>query len=163
MVGFAHFDEGEPLRDALCISSFIVSMTDEGLLIGRMRDHERWKALDRVASGSAAFQEGRSVLPATHLRLGEDPAAAAERIISEQLRARYDDLSLWRVLSFAYPFPDRNQDLHWDLCFTYGAEVEIVTLPPWFVEIRRVLPEDIERLRFARGHGDVIRELGLTS
>lgn len=163
MPGFAHFDADEPLRDALCISSFLVSMTDEGLLLGRMRDHKEWNSLDRIAAGGPGFEEGRWVLPASHLRVGEDPAAAAERIASEQLRARYGDLSLWRVLSFAYPFPSRNQDLHWDVCFIYGVEAEVLSVPPWFAEIRRVPPGEIERLRFARGHGDVIEELGLTS
>lgn len=163
MFGFAHFDATEPVRDALCISSFLVSMTDEGLLLGRMCDHEEWRTLDWIATGGPTFEEDRWVLPASHLHLGENPAMAAERIASEQLRAQYSDMSLWRVLSFAYPFPSRNQELHWDVCFVYGVEVEVEAVPPWFVEMRRFPPAEVERLQFARGHGDVIKELGLTS
>ncbi len=163
MVGFAHFDATGPLRDALCISTFLVSMTDEGLLLGRMKEHERWKTLDIVASGALAFEEDRWVLPASHLRIGEDPSSAAERIAFEQLGASYEDLSLWRILSFAYPFPPRNQDLHWDLCFVYGVEVEMDAVPPWFEEVRRIPPGDLGGLRYARGHGDVVQELGLAT
>ncbi len=163
MPNFAHFDADEPLRDALCISSFLISMNDEGLLLGRMRDHDEWRRLDKIASGGQAFEENRWVLPASHLRIGEDPGAAAERIASGQIKASFSDLSLWRVLSFASPFPSRDQDLHWDICFVYSVEVETEVVPPWFADLKRVAPGDVASLKYARGHGDVIRELGLTT
>lgn len=163
MEGFAHYDSEEPLRNALCLSAFLVSMNEEGLLVGQMRDHDRWASLDKIASGTPAFAGDRWVLPASHLRVGEDPIAAAERIASEQLRANYDDLRSWRLLSFASPLPSRGQDLHWDLCFIYSVELEVPTVPPWFAALKRVAPGRIGDLPYARGHGDVLQELGLTA
>ena len=49
------------------------------------------------------------------------------------------------------------------LGFVYGVEVEIDVVPPWFVDLKRVPPGDVASLKYARGHGDVIKELGLTT
>ena len=159
MSSFAHFDEGDPLTVPMCLSSFLVSVEGEGLLVGTMREHETWAALDHVASGKAAL--GGWVLPAGHVRIGEDPAAAAERIGRDQLRASVRDLRLARVLSYAEPLAFRGQAMHWDLCFVYDADLDVPDVPPWFTEIRRVPLTALRREGFARGHGDVLADLGL--
>ena len=159
MSEFAHFDAESPLGVAMCVSSFLVSVDGSGLLVGRMGAHEAWASLDHVASGKAALEGW--VLPAGHVRIGEDPAAAAQRIARDQLRAEVPDLRLARVLSYAGPLPSRGQQTHWDLCFVYDAELEVGDTPPWFVELRRVPLTDLRREQFARGHGDVLADLGL--
>jgi ADP-ribose pyrophosphatase YjhB (NUDIX family) len=160
MSDFAHFDRDDPLEDALCLSAFLVSWEKGGLLVGRMRDPKAWETLDAVP-GAAAWRADRWVLPGGHLRAGEHPDAAARRIAADHLRAVLGDLSLRRVLSYAEPRPDLGQAVHWDLCFVYDAELDVAGTPPWFAELRRVDLEDLRRERFARGHGDVLADLGL--
>ncbi len=161
MTAYAHFDDEVPLEVPMCVSSFLVSVDDDGLLIGSMKDPAAWKALDFVAGPDAAFAPGRRVLPASHLRIGEDPEAAARRVAAEQLRAAVSDLRLSRVLTYAAPFEARRQPLHWDFCFVYDADLRLAETPPWFSELVRVPPQDLRRAMFARGHGDVLASLGL--
>ncbi len=160
MPAFAHFDAEEPLRAAICISSFLVSVDDEGVLVGRIQDPVRWMSMDRIVSGEA-FRGDRWVLPATHLLMGEHPEEAARRIVDEQLGARCHDLKLWRVLSFAAPMPSRGQELHWDLCFVYTAELEVTAVPTNFSELRRLPPSELSGDVFSRGHGEVLESLGV--
>lgn len=145
----------------MCLSSFLVSLDEGGLLVGRMQDPEAWKDLDLVASPDRAFPSGRWVLPASHVRIGEDPEAAARRIAERQLQAALGDLRLARVLSYAGPFESRGQALHWDLCFMYDADLRVEKTPPWFAELRRVPLPDLRAADFARGHGEVLADLGL--
>ncbi len=159
MSGYAHFDDKDPLTTAMCVSSFLLSVDDEGLLVGKMADSDAWKSMEHVASGKAALAGW--VLPAGHLRIGEDPEAAAKRIASEQIRAEMRDFRLARVLSFADPLPSRGQAMHWDLCFVYDADLEVKETPPWFTEIRRVPLGSLRRDEFSRGHGDLLARLGL--
>ena len=156
---FAHFDADHPVPVAGCLSSFLVSVAAGALLLGRMREHEAWASLDAIASGKRAFAGW--VLPAAHLRIGEDPEAAARRVAAEQLRATVRDLRLARVLSYAGPLEARRQALHWDLCFVYDADLEVRRTPAWFAELRRVPLTELTGGRFARGHGDVLADLGL--
>ena len=161
MPAFAHFDDEAPLTAAMCVSSFLVSVDEDGLLVGRMRRHEAWTGLDLVASPDRAFDRARWVLPAGHVRVGEDPKAAARRIVERQLQAAVRELRLTRVLSYAAPFESRHQDLHWDLCFVYDADLPAASTPPWFSELRRVPLPQLRVADFARGHGEVLRDLGL--
>ena len=159
MSAFAHFDAQDPLGVAMCVSSFLVSVDGEGLLAGRMREHEAWSSLDHVASGKDALAGW--VLPAAHTRVGEDPAVAALRIATDQLRATVRDVRLARVLSYAEPMPSRGQESHWDLCFVYDADLVVPETPRWFSELRRLPLTGLRRDQFARGHGEVLADLGL--
>ncbi|MEE9237372.1 MAG: NUDIX domain-containing protein [Thermoplasmata archaeon] len=161
MPTFAHFDAQDPLEDAMCVSAFLISANKDGILAGRMKDPKAWSSLDRVSAMGLGFREDLWVLPAGHLHVGEHPDAAAERIASDQLRARLRDLRLWHVLSYAEPMPSRNQDLHWDLCFVYKANLEVPAIPPWFSELRRLPLSKLSSAMFARGHGEIVEELAL--
>lgn len=161
MADYAHFDAAHPVTDALCLSAFLVSLDEEGLLVGKMQDPEAWRRLDAVMSTGPAFGGDRWVLPAGHLQRGEAPDAAAERIAREQLLASSPGLEPWRVLSFAEPMPSRGEDLHWDLCFVYRAAMEVSNVPPSFAELRRLPLARLTRRSFARGHGEVLEALGL--
>ena len=172
MSEFAHFDAAHPLRIPTCISSFLVSVDADGLLVGTMRADAAWASLDHVASGEGALAglvspsgevppAGR-VLPAGHLRIGEDPLTAAQRIVRDQIRASVRDLRLARVLTFFERMPSRREeDVHWDLCFVYDADLDVSEKPPWFAELRRVPVPDLQREKFSRGHGEVLARLGL--
>lgn len=157
---YAHFDADHPVADALCLSAFLVS-EERGLLLGRMRDPGAWKRLDAVMASGSAFGADRWVLPAGHLRRGESPDAAAERVAREQLLTPSAELEPWRVLSFGGPLRSRGEEFHWDLCFVYRARLEIPSTPPWFAELRRLSLARLRRLRYARGHGDVLEALDL--
>ncbi len=163
MSRFAHFDAEEPLKDALCVSAFLVSMNDDGLLLGRMRSPKAWEPLDFVKAKGDAFRGDRWVLPAAHLKMGEHPDAAAKRIVSDQLQAVASSLKLWQVFSFVGALPERGQDFHWDLCFVYQADLELVKEPPCFTELQRVSPSGLSSDMFARGHGEVLEKLGVLS
>jgi ADP-ribose pyrophosphatase YjhB (NUDIX family) len=158
---FAHFDAEEPFTDAMCISSFLVSVQNGGLLLGKMKVPAVWDRLDRVASGDRAFTGW--VLPAGHLRVGEGPDAAARRIAEEQLGVSPQGLRLSHTLSWAEPMEERDQALHWDLCFVYDAEMDVETAPEWFAELKRIPLPEVSREMMRRGHDDVLEAIGLLS
>lgn len=161
MPSYAHFDADNPLAAAMCLSSFLVSVEDGGLLLGRMQDPDAWKALEPVHSPEHAFGQSKWVLPAAHLRMGEHPDDAARRVAEEQLRASLEDFRMSNVLSYGYALPSRAQDLHWDLCFVYDVELRPEETPAWFAELRRLPLPDVRHGMFARGHGDVLADLNL--
>lgn len=160
MAPFAHFDAAAPLRDALCISAFLISARGDRLLAGRTADHPRWPELDSVPRDLSALAD-RWVLPAAHLRLGEDPGDAARRIAADQLEAGLEEATLSAVLSYAAPQTGREQDLHWDLCFAFAAKIALDGTPPWFAELAWIPLAELEDVDFARGHDDILRSMEL--
>lgn len=87
---------------------------------------------------------------------------AARRIARGQVRSSVRNLRLARVLTYLERMPSRREeDVHWDLCFVYDADLKLGDAPPWFAELRRVPLKDLRREEFARGHGDVLSDLGL--
>ncbi len=157
----AHYDALSPLEGGMCLSAFLISINEDGLLMGRMQDPEAWAALEPVQNPEETMAPDRWVLPAAHLREGEHPDAAAQRLAAEQLEGSLEGIRLSHILSFAYPYPPRDQEVHWDLCFIYDVDVELGGTPAHFAELRRVPILDVDYGMFARGHGDVLAELNL--
>jgi ADP-ribose pyrophosphatase YjhB (NUDIX family) len=96
--------DGTQPEEVLHISSFVLAMKGaQLLLIKRMKP-------ERLA--------GSWCLPSAVINYGEDPGAAALRIVREQLGASATSLKLLDVQSFG--------DKHWDLCFLFHVEIPSV-------------------------------------
>jgi ADP-ribose pyrophosphatase YjhB (NUDIX family) len=93
--------DGTQPEEVMHISSFIlVRKGAEVVLVKRVKP-ERWA--------------GKWCLPSSIINFGEDPGAAALRIVREQLGASATALNLLDVQSYG--------DKHWDMCFVFHAEV----------------------------------------
>ena len=159
MPTFAHFDDRNPPSGALCLSAFLVAEDSEGLLVGRMRRSTEWNHLDRVEV-ERVIESGRWVLPASHLHIGETPFEAARRIVKEQLAAPSYEVRECSIFSHHRASPDRHPASHWDLCFVFEADVQLTGTPSWFEELRRIPRRSIRHELFARGHGDIVADMG---
>ncbi len=95
--------EGTQPEEVMHISSFVLARKGTHLLLVRRVKPER-------AAGWS--------LPSAVINYGEDPGAAAIRIVREQLGATPTALKLLDVQSFG--------DKHWDLCFLFEAEIPSV-------------------------------------
>jgi hypothetical protein len=134
--GFALFgpDFGVPWG-GFCASVFVVVTRGRKVLVGRMAEDPRW---DDEWNPNMRFYDGerRAALyqgvrfPATYLKLGEHPEAAAKRVWTDQLGlSGAPKLAAPVIVSEAGPsrrYPDR---LHWDICFVYGARVGASATP----------------------------------
>lgn len=96
--------DGAQPEEVTHISSFVMVMKGQQLLLARRVKPERWA--------------GKWVIPASIINYGEDPGAAALRIVREQLGATASVLKLLDVQSYG--------DKHWDMCFIFHAEVTSV-------------------------------------
>ena len=97
--------DGTQPEEVMHISSFVLVRKGAQLLLVRRVKPER------VA--------GSWNLPSTVINYGEDPGAAALRIVREQLGGPATALKLLDVQSFG--------DKHWDLCFLFHADIPSVT------------------------------------
>ncbi len=93
--------DGTQPEEVMHISSFVLVRKGSQLLLVRRARPER--------------MAGSWFLPSAVINYGEDPGAAALRIVREQLGASATALKLLDVQSFG--------DKHWDLCFVFHAEL----------------------------------------
>jgi ADP-ribose pyrophosphatase YjhB (NUDIX family) len=93
--------EGTQPEEVMHISSFVLVRKGAQLLLLRRVKPER--------------MAGSWNLPSAVINYGEDPGAAALRIIREQLGVAATALKLLDVQSFG--------DKHWDLCFLFLADI----------------------------------------
>jgi len=93
--------DGTQPEEVMHISSFVLVRKGAQLLLVRRVKPER--------------MAGSWCLPSAVINYGEDPGAAALRIVREQLSATASALRLLDVQSFG--------DKHWDLCFVFHAEI----------------------------------------
>jgi ADP-ribose pyrophosphatase YjhB (NUDIX family) len=93
--------DGTQPEEVMHISSFVLVRKGAELLLVRRVKPERWA--------------GKWCLPASIINYGEDPGAAALRIVREQLGASATALKLLDLQSYG--------DKHWDMCFVFHAEI----------------------------------------
>lgn len=93
--------DGTQPEEVMHISSFVLVRKGAPLLLVRRVKPER--------------MAGSWNLPSAVINWGEDPGAAALRIIREQVGAMPTALKLLDVQSFG--------DKHWDLCFLFSADI----------------------------------------
>lgn len=164
MIKKAMFREGHIPKGGTCISAFLVLTGKDGILLGKMTRPEVWVERFFVGENFAPqyASSGKWLLPTSHLKYGEKPDDAAERVLSEQVGINDVKLSFSQVESHLSQDPSDPEAAHWDLCFIYRGRVkEDVKRPEWFSELKFVKANEVSADDFTRGHGDVLKELGL--
>jgi ADP-ribose pyrophosphatase YjhB (NUDIX family) len=96
--------DGTQPEEVTHISSFVLARKGAQLLLLRRVRPER--------------MAGNWCLPSAVINYGEDPGAAALRIVREQLGATATALKLLDIQSFG--------DKHWDLCFVFDVDISSV-------------------------------------
>jgi len=141
-----------------CLNAFII-LNQTGfpnrVVMGRLDPSGPWDDIGALDLERAEANSKGWMLPSSHLVLGESPAAAAERILKEQLGVADQTLAKPRIFSESYGRLE-----HWDVSFLYtGERAAIAPHPAWrelaFVDTAVARKEDI-----ARSHEDVLAELG---
>jgi ADP-ribose pyrophosphatase YjhB (NUDIX family) len=92
---------GGPFQEVVHVSSFVVTKKGGSLLLAKRSGPE--------------FTAGKWVIPATVINYGEDPRAAAIRVVKEQLGVEAKETELIDVQSYG--------DKHWDICFVYQTDI----------------------------------------
>lgn len=156
--------EGSVPKGGTCLSSFLVLRGKSGILVGKMTKPEIW--IDRFLVGEMFAPKYASsnkwLLPASHLKYGEKPEDAAIRVLLEQVGSKRIKLRFLQVQSHLSQDPNDPEAAHWDICFVYGGTLKgKIQTPEWFSELRFVKPQEIGSDDFTRGHGDVLKELGI--
>lgn len=144
----------------MCVSAFLFVVQDGKLLLGQYADDARWE--DLVGLDEERWRaHGRGwTVPASQLKFGEEPRAAAQRIAREVLGL--DGLAIGepRVESDHY-VPARFPELgmHYDLWLLFTAalpEGARVERPPWYRALELHDPRVLAPSAYARGHEDVV-------
>lgn len=164
MIKKAMFIEGHVPKGGACLSSFLVMRGKGGILVGKMAKPERWVEKFFVGESYApqAVSSGKWVLPASHLQFGERPEDAATRILTEEVQAKKRKMRLLQVQSHLSEDPSDPEAAHWDICFVHGGTLSgPLKRPEWFSELKFVNTKNLTTDDFARGHGDVLKKLGI--
>lgn len=164
MIKRAVFAEGHVPKGGTCISVFLVLRGKEGILVGKMTKPEIW--VDRFLVGETFAPKyaasGKWLIPACHLKFGEKPEDAAMRVLVDQVGVRKSKLSFLQVQSQLSEDPNDPEAAHWDICLVYGGRLKgKIERPEWFSELRFLKPRELKSDDFTRGHGDVLKELGV--
>lgn len=155
--GFRALPEG-----GMCVSVFLFVRRGQGLelLVGKVADDPRLEEMLGLDEDRRKLHGQGWTLPATHLKLGEDPRDAARRLSVDLLRMPWLPLAEPRVEveHDVHPrYPDRGK--HFDLWFFVDAPVPASTTvqdpPPWFRELAFKDPRDLAEQDWARSHEDV--------
>ncbi len=160
----AMFNENNVPKGGTCLSSFLVIKSKGGVLVGKMTKPEIW--VDRFLVGEMFAPKyaasGKWLLPASHLKYGEKPEDAASRVLVEQVGIPKGKLSLVQVQSHLVQDPTDSEAAHWDICFVYGGTFRgKLQIPEWYSDLKFMNPRELAADDFTRGHGDVLRELGV--
>jgi ADP-ribose pyrophosphatase YjhB (NUDIX family) len=164
MIKKAMFVEGNVPKGGTCLSSFLVMRGKGGILVGKMAKPELWIEKFFVGESYApkAVSSGKWVLPASHLQFGENPEDAATRILTEEIQAKKTKMRLLQVQSHLSQDPNDPEAAHWDICFVHGGTLKgSLERPAWFAELKFVNARSLTSDDFTRGHGDVLKKLGI--
>lgn len=156
----------------LCLSVFLAVERDGELLVGQMAEDEEATWIDRWAP-NVAFYEGKRRqalfdgwrLPATYLRVGEAPEAAARRVWGDQLGFDTDvepgDVT---VFSGAQPSNRSPEHEHWDIVFAYRVQgpPAVSSLAHW-AELGYRSPTELDPEASVMMHGQMLDELASVS
>ena len=163
MIKKALFREGHVSKGGTCISAFVVLTGKGGVLAGKMARPDIWVEKFFVGENFAPqyAASGKWVLPASHLKFGENPEDAASRILREQLGVNGVKLTLSQVQSHLSGDPTNPDEAHWDICLIYEGKVKgEIPKPEWFSDLKFLKPKGLSVDDFTRGHGEILKELG---
>lgn len=146
-------------KGGMCVSAFLFVRRGGRILLGRYKEDPRWAELagldeDRVRSNADGW-----TLPASQLKFGEEPRAAARRIGEEILAVPGMAYSEPRAESDLYEPAFAKGQLHYDLWYFVDArphEGWEPKAPPWYAELAWQDPATLPAASYARGHGDVV-------
>ena len=146
--------------NGMCVSVFLFVTRAGRVLVGKYADDARWTALTGLDPDRYRTHGKGWTLPASHLKFGEDPQAAARRVAEDVLGLRGVVPRLSGVGSDQYTprrFPHLGQ--HYDLWYFY--EVALApdarpATPPWYRELSFEDPGALPAQAWARGHEDVV-------
>lgn len=153
MIKKAMFREGHVPKGGTCISTFLVLTDKDGILVGKMTKPEIWVEKFFVGEEFAPrfASSGKWLLPASHLKYGEKPDKAAERVLTEQVGVNGVKLAFRQVQSHLSQDPNDPESAHWDICFIYTGEVKgDVKRPEWFSELKFVKSDKLTVDDFTR-------------
>lgn len=151
--GFRRLPEG-----GLCLSVFLFLRRGPLLLLGKHAEHPAWERLTGLDPERVRKHGQGWTIPASHLKYGEDPRAAARRVAEEVLQLPGVQLGEPRVetehASWERP---SGRGWHHDVWFFVDAEgaPERVARPPWFAELGWHDPRALPQEAWGRAHGDV--------
>jgi ADP-ribose pyrophosphatase YjhB (NUDIX family) len=146
-------------RGGMCLCAFLFVVCGEKILLGKYADHPAWENLAGMESRRVKANAHGWTIPASHLKFGEDPRAAARRIGEEILTLDrglvYSEPS---VKTFFYEPAAAPGEKHFDVHFLFDVSFKAgtnVRTPPWYEALEWFDIGAIQRLPFARQHEDV--------
>jgi ADP-ribose pyrophosphatase YjhB (NUDIX family) len=155
-----------PPAAGMCISVFAVVQRGRKVLVGTPAQHPRWPedwipqfAIYPKAEQEAVWRTRR--LPSCYLREGEDPAAALERILREQLGAKRYEVGKLEVSSWLAPSDWYPGHQHWDLALTYRVKASLPAKPgAWWAQLGYEEPRTLKSADFGWNH-DFVEAIGV--
>lgn len=145
----------------LCLSAFLFVERDGKLLLGKYRPHDEWPRLTGLDASRQAAHSGGWTIPASHLKFGEDPRAAARRVAFDVLGLPEDAVAFEEpTVETDVGEPARFPGIHhYDVWFfvdaTLTRDVDPAA-PPWYAELAWVDPRATPASAFARSHEEIV-------
>lgn len=152
--GFDHAPPG-----GLCLSAFLFVREGERILLGKYADDPRWMEMVGLDPDRIRRNGGGWTVPASHLKLGEDPREAARRVAHDILGLKHLAFGEPRVATFRYELARLPGEEHVDYCFLVDATAPRhprLETPPWYAELAWQDPARLPASAYARGHEDVV-------
>jgi ADP-ribose pyrophosphatase YjhB (NUDIX family) len=143
----------------MCINAFVFVRQGPKILLGKYEDHAKWDELAGLDAPRRRRNASGWTIPASHLKFGEEPRAAARRVGEEILLARDLVYSEPRVETDTYPAAFANGKLHYDIWFLFDAIPPAgwqPRAPPWYAELSWQDPRALPPSAYARSHEDVV-------
>ena len=151
----------------LCLSTFVFLRHEGRLLLGRMADDPAWAALAGLDAPRRAAHSHGWTLPASHLKLGEDPREAAARIVDDILGLAETRAARHLVLSEPTVHTDHGEPArfpglgdHFDVWFFVDARLDdadaTLPTPGHYAALEWHDPRSLPRAAFARSHDEVV-------
>lgn len=146
----------------LCISVFVLVGDPKNpnlVLLGRPAASAPWAEIGNLEPKPLEGLQDRWLLPASHLIEFENPRAAAERVVREQLAVEGLELRGPEVFTESYASRvDPDAGTHWDFDFLFRADwprgKELSS--PAFKELRMIDTRLMAAPNLGRGHGDIL-------
>ena len=157
-----------PPSAGMCLSVFALVERGSEVLVGVPKRHERWTSEWLLAWHFYTEEELKEALlekrlPSTYLWEGEDPKAALDRIMNDQLQVSKFRAGGPRVLSYYSPSDWYPGNSHWDLAIVYPVKLlHPVRRPPWWRVLGFVEKSRLRAKQFG-WNADLVRDLGIVA
>jgi ADP-ribose pyrophosphatase YjhB (NUDIX family) len=155
--------------DGFCISAFLVlrdSLDPWRVLMGHLNPEAPWDHIGALDPSRVEVHRQRWMLPSSHLIYGEDPAAAARRILTEQLdlppTLPLEEPRVFSEVGTPRRFPGAKG--HWDLELVFTGRLvptDVRPAPAW-TDLEFVDPRKVGRAGIARSHDEILDLVGLS-